>query len=129
PHRSTSTLTRAAAAVLLATALLAGAPASADIRVLTHGKLAHFDTRGAPDARQVVVAVARDPELRTLLDPRCPTQSVVELEVYPQSTLRLAVLAQVELDCAKWSARGAGFEYVDPSGTVRAVYYRRTGLR
>jgi hypothetical protein len=53
----------------------------------------------------------------------------VEGEAYLQSPARAAVLAHVELDCAKWSVQGSGFRYADPSGTVRSIRYSRSGLQ
>ena len=53
----------------------------------------------------------------------------MEVQAYPQSTFRVAVLAHVDLDCAKWTATGNAYRYADPTGTVRSIYYPRIGLR
>jgi len=106
------------------------APASAaGFQVLTVGKIARFENRGDPAQNGGVVVVGRDRALRTLHDPRCPAASAVEVEAYLQSTFRDALLAHVDLDCAKWSRSGNGFRYSDPDGTIRSIYYSRIGLR
>ncbi len=90
----------------------AGAPArAADFQVLTVGKVAKFENRGDPARNGGVVTVGRDRALQTLYPPTCPATSAVEIEAYLQSTLRDAVLAHVDLDCAKWSANGQNFQY------------------
>ena len=103
--------------------------AAVGFQVLTSGKLARFDNRGDPALNGGVVVVGRDRALRTLHDPTCPATSTVEVEAYLQSTFRDAILAHVELDCAKWSRAGNGFRYSDPNGTVRSIYYAHMGLR
>jgi hypothetical protein len=103
--------------------------ASAGVQVLTAGKVAFFENRGDPALNGGIVVVGRDRALRTLHDPTCPATSAVEVEAYLQSTLRDAVLARVELDCAKWSATGRAFQYADPGGTVRSIRYTRSGLQ
>jgi hypothetical protein len=115
----------------LALCIAAGAvpAAAAGFQVLTTTKLARFVNGGAPEQNGGVVVVGRDPVLRTLHDPTCPATSAVEVEAYLQSTFRDAVLAHVDLDCAKWSRAGNGFRYSDPTGTVRSIYYSRIGLR
>ena len=116
------------AAFLAATAASAS-PARAEFHVLTAGKLARFENLGDAAQNGGVVVVGRDRALRTLYDPRCPATSAVEVEAYLQSTFRDAILARVELDCGRWSARGRGFVYSDPSGTIRSIVYTRSGLR
>lgn len=103
--------------------------ASAAVRILNVGKVARFDNRGVPADNRAVIAVGRDRSLQTLLDPRCPATSVVEVEAYLQSTYRTATLARVELDCSKWSASPKGYRYSDPGGTVRSIRYSQRGLR
>ena len=93
------------------------------------GKIACFENRGDPAQNGGIVVVGRDRALRTLHDPTCPATSAVEVEAYLQSTLRAAVLAHVDLDCAKWSAYGARLAYSDPTGTVRSIRYTRCGLQ
>jgi len=110
-------------------ALGGGAPAAAEFQVLTAGKLARFENRGDAAQNGGVVVVGRDRALRTLYDPRCPATSAVEVEAYLQSTFRDAILAKVDLDCARWSARGRAFVYSDPTGTIRSIVYARSGLR
>lgn len=119
----------AALACLFVLGLVAAAPASATFRVLTAGKVAQFENLGDPALNGGTVIIGRDRALRTLHDPRCPARSVVELEAYLQSTFRDAILARVELDCSRWRASGNGYEYADPSGTVRSIVYRRSGMR
>ena len=113
----------------LATLAAAARAAHADFQVLTVGKVAYFENRGDPELNGGVVIVGRDRALQALLDPRCPAASVVEIEAYLQSTFRDAILARVELDCAKWSTAGAEYRYSDPTGTVRSIVYGRSGLR
>ena len=124
---------RLAAAIVLALGLAdlaRAAPVSAaGLQVLTAGKLARFENRGDPAANSGIVVVGRDRALGTLSDPTCPAKSAVEVEVYPQSTARTTVLTRADLDCAKWSKAERGFRYRDPTGTVRAIYYGRVGLR
>ena len=122
--------TSTARLVSLAVALgVAARPAHAAFEVLTVGKVARFENRGDPARNGGVVVVGRDRALRTLHDPTCPAASTVEVEAYLQSTYRDAVLAHVALDCARWSATKKGFRYADPTGTVRAIRYGRSGLR
>jgi hypothetical protein len=102
---------------------------AAGFQILTVGKIARFENRGDPAQNGGVVVVGRDHVLRTLHDPRCPATSVVEIEAYLQSTFRDAVLAHVDLDCAKWSTVGKTFQYTDPTGTVRSIRYGRGGMR
>jgi hypothetical protein len=114
----------------LVLSLTDGAPLlAAGFQVLTVGKVARFVNRGDPASNGAVIVVGRDRALATLLDPRCPTASTVALEAYLQSTVRDVVLASVSLDCAKWAARGRGYVYADPTGTVRAIRYTPSGLR
>lgn len=126
---------RAWTARALAVALAFGcfAPAvsasAAGFQVLTAGKLARFENHGDPARNGGVVVVRRDRALATLHDPMCPATSTVEVEAYLQSTVRTAVLAHVDLDCAKWSKTARGFRYSDPNGTVRSINYARFGLR
>src|SRR5262245_6240368 len=104
--------------VLVGLALGAASPAAAaGFQALTTGKIARFENRGDAVQNGGVVVVGRDRALRTVHDPTCPTASAVEVEAYLQSTFRDAVLAHVDLDCAKWSRFGAGFRYADPDGT------------
>lgn len=120
---------RARAVIFALAALGSAAPAAAEFQVLTAGKLARFENLSDAAQNGGVVVVGRDRALRTLHDPRCPATSAVEIEAYLQSTFRDAMLAKVELDCARWSARGRGFVYGDPSGTIRSIVYTRSGLR
>ncbi len=106
-----------------------GTPSAAGFQVLTAGKIARFENHGDPAQNGGIVVVGRDRALQTLHDPTCPATSAVEIEAYLQSTYRDAVLAHVDLDCAKWSAVGRGFQYADPTGTVRSIRYGRSGLR
>jgi hypothetical protein len=117
-----------ALAGMLGALVLCCAPAGATLHVLTTGKIARFGSMNDPTQSGGVVMIGRDPELRTLTDPRCPTTSSVEVEAYLQSTYRDAVLARVTLDCAHWTADGSGYRYADPNGSVRAITYRRTGM-
>ena len=106
----------------------ASTASGAGFQVLTAGKIARFVNHGDPQTNGGIVVVGRDRALRTLHDPTCPAASTVEVEAYLQSTFRDAVLAHVDLDCAKWSASGGVFRYADPSGTVRSIVYGRRGL-
>lgn len=112
--------------------VLAGSVAAgpaAGFQVLTVGKVARFENTGDAPRNTAVVVVGKDRALRTLFDPSCPATSTVEAEAYLQSTFRDTVLASVPLDCTKWSAGGGGYRYRDPAGTVRAIRYRKGGLR
>src|SRR5215472_3355147 len=109
--------------VLVLPLLLPTVAFAAGFQVLTVGKVARFTGTTA------VIVVGHDRALASLHDPRCPTTSNVALEAYLQSTVRDATLASVALDCAKWSARGRGYVYSDPAGTVRTIRYRPSGLR
>lgn len=120
---------RSAAFATMVAASCALPAAAAGFQVLTSGKLARFENRGDPALNGGVVVVGRDRALRTLHDPTCPATSTVEVEAYLQSTFRDAILAHVELNCAKWSHAGNGFRYSDPHGTVRSIYYAQMGLR
>jgi len=122
-------MTDVRAATLVLLAVVATSAPAATPHVLTVGKVARFENRGDAARNGGVVTIGRDRLLATLLDPRCPGTSTVEVEAYLQSTFRDAVLAHVDLDCTKWSAKGAGYRYADPSGTVRAIRYGRDGLR
>src|SRR5262249_35444335 len=116
---------RAAAAVLVAVLsnLRPATPTwAAGFQVLTVGKTVRFENRGDPLKNCGTVVVGRDRALQTVHDPSCPTTSVVEIEAYLQSTFRDAILAHVNLDCAKWSATRTGFRYKDKTGTVRSIH-------
>ena len=102
---------------------------AAGFQVLTAGKVIRLENRGDPARNTATLVVGRDRALQSLRDPRCPATSAVEVEVYLQSTFRDAVLAEVELDCSKWSAARGGFRYSDPDGTIRRIRYGRGGLR
>jgi hypothetical protein len=116
--------------VALAMTLVAAASTwAANFQVLTVAKVARFENRGEPAFNGGVVTVGRDRALRALRDPRCPQTSAVQIEAYLQSTLRDAVLADVALDCTRWSATRDGFGYLDPNGTVRSIRYGTRGLR
>ena len=107
----------------------AGTAVAAGFQVLTAGKVVRLENRGDPMKNGGTVMVGADRALQALFDPTCPVTSAIEVEAYLQSTYRDAVLAHVDLDCAKWSANGTGFRYVDPAGTVRSIRYGRSGLR
>jgi hypothetical protein len=113
---------------ILAVALALAAPA-AGFQLLTVGKVVRLSNRGDPAESGGVLVVGRDPALVPLHDPRCPVTSAVQVEAYLQSTTRDAVLAAVDLDCARWTASGRGYRYADPDGTVRSVRYGSAGLR
>jgi hypothetical protein len=120
----------AALAFVASLSVFGGAPrAAAEFQVLTEGKIAFFENRGDPVQNGGIVVVGRDRALRTLRDPTCPATSAVEIEAYLQSTVRDAVLAHVDLDCAKWTRAARGYAYADPNGTVRSIRYTRTGLQ
>lgn len=119
-----------AALTLTLAALSTASPASAaDFQVLTVGKVAKLENRGDPVKNGGTITVGRDRALQTLYNPMCPATSVVEVEAYLQSTFRDAVLAHVDLDCAKWSAKGKGFKYKDPAGTIRSISYGSGSLQ
>ena len=102
---------------------------AAGFQVLTVGTVVRFDNRGDPALNGGHVVVGRDRVLHSVQDPRCPATSAVQIEAYLQSTFRDAVLADVQLDCAKWVKVGGQYHYTDPSGTVRALHLGRAGMR
>jgi hypothetical protein len=112
----------------LATAVVAPPPAAA-FRILTARKVIRLENRGDAERNRATLVVGRDRALAAPYDPRCPAASAVEIEVYLQSTLRDAVLARADLDCAKWSVSRGTFRYADPTGTVRRIRYGKSGLR
>ncbi len=132
PRRWRDTARRVPTIVLFVAlgALGSSAPAdAAGFQVLTVGKVARFENRGDPALNGGFVTVGRDPVLRGVTDPRCPATSNVAIEAYLQSTFRDAVLAQVDLDCAKWTTVRGGFQYTDPAGTVRSLRIGRNGMQ
>ena len=102
---------------------------AAGFQVLTTGKVAKLENRGDPAKNVGTITIGRDRALQTLYNPMCPATSAVEIEAYLQSTLRDAILAHVDLDCAKWSAKGKAFKYKDPTGTIRSISYGSSGLQ
>lgn len=96
-----------------------------------YAKRALIENLGDPASNRASFAVGRDPALQALLtqSPFCFTPSKVEVSAYLQSTVRVAVLASVALDCTKWSQRGRQWRYDDPLGTVRSVRYGKGGLK
>jgi len=116
-------------ALPIALAAAAAPPAAHGFEVLTLGKVARFKNIADPARNGGTVSVGADRALQALSPPTCPATSAVEIEAYLQSTVRDSVLAHVDLDCAKWTAYGAGYRYTDPGGTVRSIRYSRRGLR
>ncbi len=115
-------------AVALAATALSARPAAAGFTMLNVGKHAELVNRGNPATNGGIVVVRRDPRLRELLSPACPTASKVQIEAYLQSTYRDALLADVALDCSKWTRKHGTWRYVDPAGTVKSVRYGKSGL-
>lgn len=124
-YRSRASLL-AASCVLLATAAHAAAP---HFDVLTTGKVIRLLSRADGTRNRALVVAGADPALATLQDPTCPNATAVELRAYLQSTFTLTTLADVPLDCSKWSPTRGGFRYRDPDGTVRSIRYGQRGLR
>jgi hypothetical protein len=118
----------ALACVVAGLAVVASTPAGA-YRILTVGKVVRLENRGDPARNAATLVVGRDRALATLVDPRCPATSAVEVIAYLQSTYRDAVLADVALDCAKWTAVRGGYKYAEPDGTVRRIRYGKRGIR
>lgn len=123
-----STHPRTLAALALATATLTARPAAASFTMLNVGKRATLSNRGNPATNGGYFVVRRDPGLRPLLAPGCPSVSKVEVEAYLQSTYRDAILAKVTLDCSKWTNKRGTWRYSDPGGTVKSIRYGKNGL-
>lgn len=100
-----------------------------DFSLLTVGKVASFKNTGDVARNGGLVQIGRDPNLRTPMDPRCPAVTRVEVLSYPQAVLRVVTNLDVALDCAKWKAKGKGYEYADPTGTVKKIHYGPDGVR
>ena len=115
--------------VTLVVATLLAPPAHAAFTMLNVGKFARLVNTGDPTRNGGHFVVRRDRALQPILSPGCPAASVVEIEAYLQSTYRDAVLAQVTLECGKWTLRGTTWRYSDPTGTIRSIRYGRSGLR
>src|SRR5262245_16774531 len=109
---------------LLLLSLASGIAAAEGLTVLSVGKVATFKNgRG-------IVRVGRDPALATGPSPACPTRSAVELSSYLVATQRVAGTKVLDLDCAKWKAKGSRFVYDDPAAAagLRSARYGRKGL-
>ena len=100
-----------------------------DFSLLTVGKVAAFKHVGDVARDGGVVRIGRDPNLRTSIDPRCPTVTRAQILSYPQALQRVATNLDVALDCTKWQAKGKGYDYTDPSGTVTKIHYGPDGIR
>lgn len=100
-----------------------------DFSLLTVGKVASFKNTGDVARNGGLVEIGRDPNLRTLIDPSCPTVTRVQILSYPQAVLRVATNLDVTLDCTKWKAKGKGYDYADPTGTVKKIHYGPDGVR
>jgi hypothetical protein len=113
--------TRLVLATLLLVPRLA---AAAGLSVLTVDKVAAFRNDAG------LVRVGRDPELTSLPFPACPAASAIALSAYPVATQRVVTTTSVDLDCARWKRKAAGWIYDDPSasGGVRSIRYGRRGL-
>jgi hypothetical protein len=115
--------------IVFASLVAATGVEAATFDVLTTGKVIRLENRGDADRNAATLVVGADPKLATVYDPRCPSASSVEIEAYLQSTYRDAILALVDLDCAKWTATRSGYRYADKAGTVRRIRYGKRGLR
>ncbi len=113
----------------LLTLALPALVAAGDFSLLTVGKVASFKNAGDVARNGGVVRIGRDPNLRTPIDPRCPTATRAQILSYPQALQRIATNLDVALDCTKWKAKGKGYEYSDSSGTVRKIHYGPDGVR
>jgi len=120
---------RALALVFAGTLALPALAAAGDFSLLTVGKVASFKNVGDVARDGGVVRIGRDPNLRTLIDPRCPAVTRAQVLSYPQDVLRMVTNLDVELDCTKWRAKGDGFDYRDPDGTVKTIHYGSDGVR
>lgn len=120
---------RPLALALTCTLALPALAAAGDFRLLTVGKVASFDSAGDVTRDGGVVRIGRDPNLRTPIDPRCPTVTRAQILSYPQALERIATNLDVALDCTKWQAKGSGYDYKDKTGTVRKIHYGPDGVR
>jgi len=109
---------------LLVLPCVAGIAAADGLTVLSVGKVATFKNGGG------IVRVGRDPALAPGPSPACPTRSAVEVSSYLVATQRVAGTKVLDLDCAKWRAKGSGFAYDDPAAAagLRSARYGRKGL-
>src|SRR5262249_22036334 len=108
---------------LLFLALVPGIAAADGLTVLSVGKAATFRKGGG------IVRVGRDPALAAGPSPACPTRSAVEVSSYLVATQRVAGTTLLDLDCAKWKAKGSRFVYDDPAAAagLRSARYGRQG--
>lgn len=89
---------------------------SADgLTVLTRGKAASFGPGAA------TVRFGRDRALGTLLDPRCPTPSSVQLASYPEGATLLDAQPIGNLPCSNWRPTAKGYRYRSSDGYPRGV--------
>jgi hypothetical protein len=109
---------------LLFLSLVPGIAVADGLTVLSVGKVATFKNGGG------IVRVGRDPALAAGPSPACPTRSAVQVSAYPVATQRVEGTKLVDLDCARWKAKGTGFVYDDPAAAagLRAARYGRKGL-
>jgi len=107
--------------VLLLTAALAPSAASADLVVLTGGKVAKFQNREGTARDAGVVKFQGDPRLPR---PTSPGGAFVTVQVasYPQATNRVTYGPVIELPPDVWRRKGKTWVYTDEDGT-------RGGLR
>lgn len=115
-------------ALAVTVALVPGVAGAAGFTLVAVGKTAAFRD-GGPGQRSGAVRVGRDPALAGAPDPRCPASSHVDLESYPDATVRVVRPVDVVLDCAKWRPARGGWAYADPVGPVRAIRYGGRGIR
>jgi hypothetical protein len=120
---------RLSALAFACTLALPALVAAGDFSLLTVGKVASFKNAGDAARNGGVVRIGRDPNLRTPIDPRCPTVTSAQILSYPQALQRVATNLDVALDCSKWRAKGKGYDYTDPSGTVKKIHYGPDGAR
>src|SRR5262249_39880961 len=109
---------------LLVLPCVAGIAAADGLTVLSVGKVATFKNGGG------IVRGGRARALAAGPSPACPTRSAVEVSSYLVATQRVAGTKVLDLDCAKWKAKGSGFAYGDPAAAagLRSARYGRKGL-
>ena len=85
------------------------------LTVLTRGKAATFGPESA------IVRFGADRAFETLVDPRCPTVSSVQLASYPEGAVFLDAQPIGTLPCTNWRATSKGYRYRSPDGFPRGV--------
>jgi len=115
------------AKVAIGAALSAAVPPPARaLTLLTTGKQGVFRSPAGGEA-SALVRVGRDPKLRRLHDPRCPSASSLRFAL-SREALDFEDHGEIPLPCDGWRRQGPGYRFRGSAGGVREVVYGPRGL-